>query len=120
VVLILSLFNASVLKEFFPQRRRYGVEKGRTKNMSKFEVRAALKSVMPCQAKHNLATEGTSCIEPLDETGESTEAKYELSDGRLAIARRLYRAMCAQYPDRLITLCDRDGRLLATSPRSRN
>jgi hypothetical protein len=49
------------------------------------------------------------------ETGESTE--YELSDRRLAVARRLYRAICAQYPDRLITLCDGDGRLLATSRR---
>jgi hypothetical protein len=48
-----------------------------------------------------------------DETGESTE--YEPSDTRLDIARRLHRAMCAQYPDRLITLCDGDGRVLATS-----
>jgi hypothetical protein len=48
-----------------------------------------------------------------DETGESTE--YELSDRRLDIARHLHRAMCAQYPDRLITLCDGDGRVLATS-----
>jgi hypothetical protein len=47
-----------------------------------------------------------------DETGESTE--HEL---RLGIARRLHLAMCAQYPDRLITLCDGDGRLLATSRR---
>ena len=36
---------------------------------------------------------------------------------RLAIARRLHQAMCAQYPDRLITLCDGDGRVLATSRR---
>jgi hypothetical protein len=48
-----------------------------------------------------------------DETCESTE--HELSDRRLDIARRLHRAMCAQYPDRLITLCDGDGRVLATS-----
>ena len=44
------------------------MEKG--KNMTKFDVRSALKSVMPDQTKHN---------------------------GRLAIARRLFRAMCAQY-----------------------
>jgi len=50
-----------------------------------------------------------------DETRESTE--YELSERRLDIACRLHRAMCAQYPDRLITLCDGDGRLLATSRR---
>jgi hypothetical protein len=50
-----------------------------------------------------------------NETGESTE--YELSDRQLDIARRLHRAMCAQYPDRLITLCDEDGHVLATSRR---
>jgi hypothetical protein len=46
-----------------------------------------------------------------DVPDESTE--YELSERRRAIARRLYRAICAQYPDRLITLCDGDGRVLA-------
>jgi len=55
--------------------------------MTKFDVRSALKSVMPGQTKHS---------------------------GRLDLARRLYRAMCAQYPDRLITLCDGDGRVVAT------
>jgi hypothetical protein len=50
-----------------------------------------------------------------DETSESTE--YELSRRRLDIARRPHRAMCVQYPDRLITSCDGDGRLLATSRR---
>jgi hypothetical protein len=59
--------------------------------MTKFDVRSALKSAMPDQTKHN---------------------------GRLAIARRLYRAICAQYPDRLITLCDGDGRVLATFRRA--
>jgi hypothetical protein len=49
------------------------------------------------------------------ETGESTEDEVSR---RLDIARRLHRAMCAQYPDRLITLCDGDGRVLAT-PRLR-
>ena len=67
---------------------------------------------MLAQTKHNLETEGAPSVEPVDETGESTEAKYEPSDGRLAIARRLYRAMCAHYPDRLITLFDGDGRVL--------
>jgi hypothetical protein len=49
------------------------------------------------------------------ETGESTED--EVSAARRVIASRLYRAMCAQYPDRLITLCDGDGCVLATSRR---
>jgi hypothetical protein len=30
-------------------------------------------------------------------------------DGRLDVARRLYHALCAQYPDRFITLFDADG-----------
>jgi hypothetical protein len=34
---------------------------------------------------------------------------------RLDIARRLYEALVAQYPDRLITLCDGGGRVLARS-----
>jgi hypothetical protein len=32
---------------------------------------------------------------------------------RLEIARRLYQALVAQDPDRLITLCDDSGRVLA-------
>ena len=47
----------------------------------------------------------------LDVPDESTE--YEPSERHRSIARRLYRAICAQYPDRLITLCDGDGRVLA-------
>jgi hypothetical protein len=46
------------------------------------------------------------------ETGESAGLKCERRDDRLDIARRLYRAMCAQYPDRLITLYDGRGRIL--------
>jgi hypothetical protein len=46
------------------------------------------------------------------ETGESAGLKCEPRDDRLDIARRLYRAMCAQHPDRLITLCDGGGRIL--------
>jgi hypothetical protein len=34
-------------------------------------------------------------------------------DDRLSIARRLYAALCSQYPDRVITLCDEQGRKLA-------
>jgi hypothetical protein len=48
----------------------------------------------------------------VDESGESAELQYEPCDDRLEIARRLYRAMCAQYPDRLITLCNGDGRIV--------
>jgi hypothetical protein len=36
---------------------------------------------------------------------------------RLNIARRLYKALVAQNPDRLITLCDASGRVLAQSER---
>jgi hypothetical protein len=36
---------------------------------------------------------------------------------RLDIARRLYQALVAQNPDRLITLCDASGRVLAQSER---
>jgi hypothetical protein len=36
---------------------------------------------------------------------------------RLDIARRLYKALVAQNPDRLITLCDASGRVLAQSER---
>jgi hypothetical protein len=46
------------------------------------------------------------------ETGESAGLKREARDDRLDIARRLYRAMCAQHPDLLITLCDGGGRIL--------
>jgi hypothetical protein len=34
-------------------------------------------------------------------------------DDRLDVARRLYYALCAQYPDRFIILCDAQGRILA-------
>ena len=33
-------------------------------------------------------------------------------DDQLQIAHHIYRAMCAQYPDRLITLYDGTGRVL--------
>jgi len=49
------------------------------------------------------------------ETGESAGLECELRDDRLDIARRVYRAMCAQYPDRLIALCDGGGRILEKS-----
>jgi hypothetical protein len=36
---------------------------------------------------------------------------------RLDIARRLYQALVAQSPDRLIMLCDANGRMLARNER---
>ena len=36
---------------------------------------------------------------------------------RLDIARRVYKALVAQDPDRLITLCDAGGRVLARNER---
>ena len=39
-------------------------------------------------------------------------------EDRLEVARRLFRAMCAQYPDRLITLFDpHDAHIVARSDR---
>ena len=54
-----------------------------------------------------IGSDGMTKFDVPDDTGESTED--EMSNRRLDIARRLHRAMCAQYPDRLITLCDGDG-----------
>ena len=34
-------------------------------------------------------------------------------DDRLDVARRLYDALCGQYPDHFIVLCDAHGRILA-------
>ena len=39
---------------------------------------------------------------------------------RLDIARRVYKALVAQDPDRLITLCDGSGLVLARNERRRN
>jgi hypothetical protein len=50
------------------------------------------------------------------EAGESAGNKREPRDDRLDIGRRLYLAMCAKYPYRLITLCDGDGRILEKTP----
>jgi hypothetical protein len=36
-------------------------------------------------------------------------------EDRLEVARTLYKALVAQYPDRVITLCDGLGRVLASS-----
>ena len=36
-------------------------------------------------------------------------------DQRIDIAYRIFRAMCGQYPDRLLTLVDAHGRTLARS-----
>ena len=36
-------------------------------------------------------------------------------DDRLDIAARLYRAICAQYPERLTVLLDESGRIVAHS-----
>ncbi len=42
-------------------------------------------------------------------------------DERMKVAYRIFRAMCAQFPDRLITLLDPQGRIVARSdwPESR-
>ena len=37
----------------------------------------------------------------------------QLHDDRLDIARHLYDALCGQYPDQFIILCDAQGRILA-------
>ena len=44
------------------------------------------------------------------------EAERERED-RLDVARTLYKFLVAQYPDRLITLCDDRARVLARSDR---
>jgi len=44
--------------------------------------------------------------------GKSMEQK-RLHDDRLDIARHLYDALCGQYPDQFIILCDAQGRILA-------
>jgi hypothetical protein len=35
-------------------------------------------------------------------------------DDRLDIPRRIYDALCGQYPDQFILLCDAQGRILAS------
>jgi len=65
---------------------------------------------MAAQTKHDPEAKAEYRIELIDETGETTAPKCERRDDRLNIARHLYRAMCAQYPDRAITLCDGGGR----------
>jgi hypothetical protein len=47
------------------------------------------------------------------------DLKREPHDDRLDIARHLYRAMCAQYPDRPITLCDGGGLILEKTSSAR-
>ena len=42
-----------------------------------------------------------------------SQTPSSVAERRLAIARRLYQAMVAQDPNRVITLCDGSGRLLA-------
>jgi hypothetical protein len=41
----------------------------------------------------------------------------DADDKRLDIARELFKALVAQYPDWVITLCDGSGRMLAHSER---
>jgi hypothetical protein len=38
-------------------------------------------------------------------------------EDRLTVALRLYKSLVAQYPERLITLCDDRGRVVARSDR---
>ena len=42
-----------------------------------------------------------------------SQTPSSVAERRLAIARRLYQAMVAQDPNRVITLCDGSGRMLA-------
>ena len=42
-----------------------------------------------------------------------TETPSSIAERRLAIARRLYQALAGQDPERVITLCDGSGRMLA-------
>jgi hypothetical protein len=47
---------------------------------------------------------------------EKLTTNQDLADeDRLDIARRIYQLMCVQYQDRLITLVDARGRMLARS-----
>src|SRR5271170_3721245 len=47
---------------------------------------------------------------------ESNMECQQVYDDRLEVARRLFRAMCAQYPDRVITLFDpREAQIVARS-----
>jgi hypothetical protein len=43
----------------------------------------------------------------------STHTSGINADERLEIARRLFKALIAQDPNRVITLCDGDGRVVA-------
>ncbi|HXX52059.1 MAG TPA: hypothetical protein VEI98_12350 [Xanthobacteraceae bacterium] len=75
---------------------------------------------MAAQTKHNPKVETEYRIEPIDETSENTASKCERRDDRLNMARRLYQAMCAHYPDRAITLCDGGGRVLEKASPARS
>ena len=44
-------------------------------------------------------------------------SRIDTDDKRLDIARRVYKALVAQDPDRLIMLCDASGRVLARNER---
>jgi hypothetical protein len=64
-----------------------------------------------------MSIDGKYTIELFRDGGESKGIEAVLaSDDRLKIARTLYRAMCGQYPGRLIMLCER-ARVLARSDR---
>jgi hypothetical protein len=42
-----------------------------------------------------------------------SQTPSSVTERRLKIARRLYQALVAQDPDRVITLCDSSGRVVA-------
>jgi hypothetical protein len=44
-----------------------------------------------------------------------SQTPSSLAERRLAIARRLYSALLAQQPDRMFTLCDSQGRVVASN-----
>jgi hypothetical protein len=56
-----------------------------------------------------------SCYGELGDEESNMECQ-QVYDDRLEVAQRLFRAMCAQYPDRVITLFDpREAQIVARS-----
>jgi len=71
----------------------------RVHSLARGQLMLGGRRVLPGATKRSLEIEDTNCL-------QSTR-------DNLDIARRLYRAMCEQYPERQITLRDGGGRILA-------
>jgi hypothetical protein len=56
-------------------------------------------------------------LRPMDIYAPGVEPECEREDS-LKVARTLYNALVAKHPDRLITLCDVHGQVLARTSRS--